>query len=101
MMDSHALSVLEFAKVRNLLANYAVTSMGRELVERVEPMTDRAALERQIAFVSEMTLAISQGHAPPFGGITDVRLLVRRAAIGSMLTAEQLQDVAGFLTATG
>ena len=33
------------------------------------------------------------GQAPPFSGLHDVRLLARRAAIGTMLTAEQLLEV--------
>src|SRR5260370_22740619 len=38
---------------------------------------------------------------PPLGGLRDVRMLARRAAIGSMLTAEQLLEVAATLGATG
>src|SRR4051812_9063706 len=99
-MDSHALSVLEFTKVINLVAGYSATSMGRELVERIEPVTDRAEIQSRLALVSEMVHVLGQGHTPPLSGVTDVRLLVRRASIGSMLTAEQLQDVASVLTAT-
>src|SRR5260370_35063836 len=40
-------------------------------------------------------------QAPALGGLRDVRLLARRAAIGSMLTAEQLLEVAATLGATG
>jgi DNA mismatch repair protein MutS2 len=40
-------------------------------------------------------------QSPPFGGVHDIRLLVRRAAIGTMLTAEQLLQIADTLTATG
>ena len=40
-------------------------------------------------------------QSPPFGGLHDVRLLVRRAAIGAMLTAEQLLEVADTLNCTG
>ena len=54
-----------------------------------------------MALVSEMVDVIGQGQTPPFAGLRDVRMLARRAAIGSMLTAEQLLDVAGTLTCTG
>src|SRR5204863_4019085 len=40
-------------------------------------------------------------QAPPFGGLHDVRLIVRRAAIGSQLTIEQLLEVADTLACTG
>ena len=48
-----------------------------------------------------MVDAIGMGHPPPFGGLHDVRLIIRRAAIGAALTAEQLLEVADTLTCTG
>ena len=37
------------------------------------------------ALVTEMVQVLAQGQGPPFAGVHDVRLLARRAAIGSML----------------
>src|SRR5262249_51928307 len=67
----------------------------------IEPMTDAEKIRTEIALVSEMSDALGMGQSPPFGGLHDVRLLVRRAAIGSMLSAEQLLEVADTLTCTG
>jgi DNA mismatch repair protein MutS2 len=100
-MDAHTLELLEFGKVRELLAGYAACSLGKELARQVEPATDADAIRAELALVTEMTEALGQGQTPPFGGLHDVRLLVRRAAIGSMLTAEQLLEVADTLTCTG
>src|SRR5947209_6881798 len=101
LMDAHTLELLEFGKVRDLLAGYSACSLGKELARQVEPSTDADWIRRELALVSEMTEALGQGQAPPFGGLHDVRLLVRRAAIGSMLTAEQLLEVADTLNCTG
>jgi DNA mismatch repair protein MutS2 len=101
LMDAHTLELLEFGKVRELLAGYCATSLGKELARQIEPDTDADAIRARIGLVSEMVDALGRGQAPPFGGVHDVRLLVRRAAIGSMLTAEQLLEVADTLTATG
>jgi DNA mismatch repair protein MutS2 len=100
-MDSHTLELLEFAKVRELLATYAASSLGKELAHRLEPGADAAHIRSELAHVSEMVDALGLGHAPPFGGLHDVRLLVKRAAIGSQLTAEQLLEVADTLRCTG
>src|SRR5258707_10804448 len=94
LMDAHTLELLEFNKVRDLLAGYAASSLGKELALQVEPSTDADAIRADLALVSEMADALGQGQAPPFGGLHDVRLVVRRAAIGSMLTAEELLQVA-------
>src|SRR2546430_1418518 len=100
-MDAHTLELLEFGKVRELLAGYAACSLGKELARQVAPSADPDWIRNELALVGEMTQALGQGQAPPFGGLHDVRLLVRRAAIGSMLTAEQLLEVADTLNCTG
>ncbi len=100
-MDSHTLDLLEFDKVRHLLAEYAATSLGVELARQIEPSRNVDQIRAAIALVSEMVEALLANQAPPFGGVHDIRLLVRRAAIGTMLTAEQLLQVADSLTATG
>src|SRR5215471_11028691 len=100
-MDPHTLELLEFHKIRELLAAYAACSLGKELARAIEPMTDAERIRTEITLVSEMSDALGMGQSPPFGGLHDVRLLVRRAAIGSMLSAEQLLEVADTLTCTG
>ncbi|MFO0938239.1 MAG: hypothetical protein U0798_17170 [Gemmataceae bacterium] len=52
-------------------------------------------------YTFELAAALDEGQNPPFGGLHDVRLIIRRAAIGTMLTAEQLLEVAETLTCTG
>jgi DNA mismatch repair protein MutS2 len=100
-IDRHTLELLEFDKVRELLAGYAACSLGKELARQMEPSTDVEKIRADVALVTEMVGALAEGHAPPFGGLHDVRLLARRAAIGSMLTAEQLLEVAETLICTG
>ncbi len=101
IMDAHTLELLEFDKVRDLLAGYAACSLGKELARQAEPNTDPDKIRSELALVSEMVEALAVGQSPPFGGLHDVRLLARRAAIGAMLTAEQLLEVADTLTCTG
>jgi DNA mismatch repair protein MutS2 len=101
MMDAHSLELLEFDKVRELLAGYAACSLGKELARQVEPGTDADKVRAELALVTEMDEALGQGQSPPLGGLHDVRLLARRAAIGAMLTAEQLLELAETLGCTG
>jgi DNA mismatch repair protein MutS2 len=100
-MDAHTLELLEFGKVRELLAGYAACSLGKELARQLNPGSDTAALRAELGLVSEMCEALSQGLNPPFPGLHDVRLMVRRAAIGSALTAEELLQIGETLSVTG
>src|SRR5438552_5587572 len=101
IMDLHTLELLEFQKVRELLAGYAACSLGKDLARQIEPATDAEPIRAELALVTEMVEALGLGQGPPFGGLHDIRLLARRAAIGAMLTAEELLQVADTLTCTG
>jgi DNA mismatch repair protein MutS2 len=100
-MDSHTLDLLGFDKVRELLAGYTASSLGRDLARQIEPSLDLAVIKQEMRLTTEMVTALGLGQAPPFSGLHDVRLLVRRAAIGTMLTAEQLLAVGESLNCTG
>ncbi len=100
-MDAHTLGLLQFDKVRELLAGYAASSLGRELARGIAPSTDPGWIKGELALVSEMVTALGSGQPPPFGGLHDVRMSVRRAAIGTMLTAEQLLQVSETLACIG
>ncbi len=100
-MDAHTLELLEFEKVLSLLAGYAASSMGKELALRIEPSSDLEKIREDLTYVSEMVEALGLGQSPPFGGFHDIRLTVRRAVIGAMLTAEQLLEIAETLNCTG
>jgi DNA mismatch repair protein MutS2 len=100
-MDAHTLELLEFGKVRELLAGYAACSLGKELARQVEPGVDAGQIRREQALVTEMADLLAAGESPPLGGLHDIRLVVRRAAIGAMLSSEQLLQAADTLTCTG
>jgi DNA mismatch repair protein MutS2 len=100
-MDAHTLELLEFHKVRELLAGHAASSLGQDLARQVEPSADPRAIQTEQSLVTEMVWALEMDQPPPLAGLRDVRILARRAAIGSMLTAEQLLEVAATLSATG
>lgn len=100
-MDAHTLELLQFDAVRERLAGYAASSLGRELARQIEPGTELSTIRAELSLVTEMCTALGLGQAPPFAGLHDVRLLARRAAIGTMLTAEQLLEVGETLGCTG
>ncbi len=101
IVDAHTLELLEFNKIRELLAGYAACSLGKELARQLEPNIDAERIRAELVLVGEMVDALGQGLTPPFGGLHDVRLIVRRAAIGAQLTIEQLLEVAETMACTG
>ena len=100
-MDAHTFDLLEFGKVREIVSGYAASPLGRELARQVEPLLKLDEVRAEIGLVSEMVLSLELEQPPPLGGLHDVRLVVRRASIGTMLSAEQLLEVSETLHCTG
>ena len=98
-MDTHTLDLLEFDKVRALVAARAACSLGKEARwgwSRQRPRRD----PRPPVLTTEMVEARA-GLGPSFGGLHDIRPLVRRAQVGAMLEAEELAETAETLRALG
>jgi DNA mismatch repair protein MutS2 len=72
-MDEHTLSVLDFPRVREVLAGLALTELGRQAVERLRPGLDRPAIEREFELTEEL---LKIGEEPPLGQVSDIGLLL-------------------------
>jgi DNA mismatch repair protein MutS2 len=99
--DLHTLELLQFPKIREMTASYCFTSLGKERAFLINRMDSFDILREEILLVTEMVKSLSLGQAPPFAGLSDIRILVRRASIGSQLTAEQLLQISDALVCTG
>ncbi len=93
-MDEHALRVLEFGKVLNLLADEAAFSIGRELCLAVRPETDYAQAFEAQAQTAEMRLLDQMGIDVPFAGAHDIRPAIHAAGIGQVLEPGDLVEAA-------
>ena len=91
-MDAHTLELLEFDKVRAHVAAQAACSLGKTAARLMEPSLEIGEIRSRQALTSEMVDALSSGLLPPFGGLHDIRPLVKRAQIGSALSAEELAE---------
>jgi DNA mismatch repair protein MutS2 len=100
-MDTHSLELLDFGKVRALVAARAACSLGRALALRIEPSLDHGEIHNRQALTTEMVEAQAAGLRPPFGGLHDIRHLARRAQKESVLEAEELAETVESLRAIG
>ena len=98
-MDTHTLELLEFDKVRALVAAQAACSLGKEAALQMEPSLDPGEIRERQALTTEMADALASGLSPPFGGLHDIRPQVRRAQVGGLLDPEELSGVVESLKA--
>jgi DNA mismatch repair protein MutS2 len=84
-IDPHTLELLEFAKVRELLAARATTAAGKRRALALAPGTDLAAARLSIQRIAEMADAQTVRAAPSLAGVRDIAAEVQRAALGVLL----------------
>ncbi len=83
-MDTESFKVLEYGKITNWLASFASTMCGKELCRSVIPSGDYDEVVRLHQETAE-AVQVQQMQSPPFGGIYDLRTLLKKASMGSVL----------------
>ena len=99
-MQQRTLRVLEFTRIRELLASHALTEMGKELCLQLEPDNNLAAIELTQRETEEATVVLHYTGGNPLSRFEDVRQSIRLAEKGASLSPRSLLDVAMMLRAS-
>lgn len=100
MIAERALKTLEYDKVREQVASFCTSSIGKNHIDQLIPETD---FEKVVELLEEMDEGLSilrvKGNVP-MGGIFDVRPHAKRAQIGGMLSPMELMEIASTIRAS-
>ncbi len=91
------LKTLEYDKIRELLAESALTDGAKELALRLLPTDREEEIIRRQRRTTDAKRLMSIKGAPSFGGVRDVSDACERALKGATLTTRELLDVADLL----
>jgi DNA mismatch repair protein MutS2 len=98
-MQERNLRVLEFPKIREMLAAYAVTEMGKEAVRTLEPLSEPEEVARLQNQTDEAYTVLAHTGGNPTAYFKDIRAYLKLAAVGSTLSQKALLDIAEALKA--
>jgi len=88
-------AALEWHPLLALVAGFAVSRVGREAIESLQPSTDQPWIDRQHQLVVEVRLLLSAAASIPLGGLFDPTQLAARSQIPeAALEPEELQSIA-------
>ncbi len=97
-MDSHALGVLEFDRIRSALRGHATSDLARQVIDALEPSGDAARLRLSLSQVDQARSFLDAGEPLPVRGLRDVTGLVARARHANRpLEPTELLDVTSFI----
>ena len=98
MMNFHSLQVLEYEKIKEIIADFTLSPLGGERALTAAPVDDRALIERWLDETMEMVCALESGDLPSMSGIRDIRDHLTSAGYeGAILPAQALLEVARLL----
>ena len=98
-MNAHSLSVLEYDKVRSIVASFAASEAGKRQVARLHPAADITSVDRLLRETAEYTRILQRGETPPLDGIEDAAQAIEKLFVaGSVLPAQELLAVASILS---
>jgi DNA mismatch repair protein MutS2 len=96
MMNEHALKVLEYDKVRDIVSRYAASEPGKAFVQALAPSTEREQVMVRLAETREFLRIHDAGEQPPLDGIRDIGRSIEKLRVAGMmlLPAELVEAVA-------
>ncbi len=99
-MQKRTLRVLEFTRIREILSEYAVTDMGRELCLQAQVYADLPQVQALQEETEEASVVIAYTGGSPLTSFGDVRQNLKLAMKGATLSPRALLDIAGMLRAS-
>lgn len=100
MIAERALKTLEFYKIRDEVARYCTSSLGKNHIDKLVPSVEIREVEQLLAEMDEAAQVLRVKNNVPMGGIFDVRMHARRAQIGGSLSPVELMEVSSTIRAS-
>ena len=96
-MDERTLRVLDYPKIREMLAEAASSSPGKRRALAINPATQLRRIRDSLDETSEAVALTERFGSFPFGGFSDISELLKKARAGLLLDGSSLLRVASCL----
>lgn len=96
-MNQKAIYILEFEKIREMLADCAHTEGAKELALHLQPSSDIVKVQKMQQRTTDAKKLVGLKGQPSFGTIKDIRPSIERAEKDAMLSMRELLDCAAVL----
>ncbi len=98
LMYEHALKVLEFDKIIEILKRDTSSSLGADVLARTKPIHDRERIVKLLRQTTELATLLLCHDEFCVWGLSDVRPSLHQAKVdGAMLSPQQLLEIRDFL----
>lgn len=96
-MNKKYIEKLEFNKILEILADYCLTYIGKDLANSLKPKSNKNLVRVILRETSEAVTLLYKKHSPNFIPIVDITHIAKSLEINSILSAKSLLDVSKIL----
>ena len=101
-IDEHTLRVLEFDEIRQILASFASSTLGRDAAKALYPSVDASWVNERMSETSELKGLLERGIRIPLAGLRDIGDLLRQfGKKRTVFEPGELLEISDTLTASG
>ena len=96
-MNKYNLKKLEFDQVLQKLSEYCHTYIGKEIVSKLEPSSDKDYVEKSLLETSQAVSLMDRNSTPPIAEIEDIRVYIKMLESSNTLSPKALLDICNIL----
>lgn len=96
-MNQNTYDKLEYNTLKDIVASYCVSDLGRQLIDKLTPSSNLAVVDLRLKETSEARAILDTGSNVPFMGVTNLDHTMAKLDKGIILSASELFSVSEFL----
>lgn len=88
---------LQLNEVKEIIKNYCVSSLGKNLIDKLNPSSDIKIVRRRLNENVEAKKILENSNHIPLEGVSNIKPIVEKVRKGMILSCEELLQVSDFL----
>lgn len=96
-MDNTVLEKLNYKELKEIVKGYCVSSLGRNLIDKLNPSSNIKSVNRMLDETSEARKLLDASYHIPLEGIHNISIYIERLEKGAVLEPEDLLLICDFL----
>lgn len=96
-MNNKTIEKLNYTKLKELVKSYCVSSLGKELIDKLKPSSDIKQVNRRLEETSEGRRLLDASYHIPLEGVFNINPLIEKMDKGGVLEPSELVTIGDFL----
>lgn len=96
-LNINTINILEYDKIKEILKTYALSEGAKEMIDKLHPSIDLAAIEKNLQETTETRAIADRSSSVPLHSLTGINNIKEKLGKGVNLTPEELEVIYNLL----